>query len=112
MLNSEILMELTSHPGDSSLITKIGEKVKGDGYYGRSDGLHTVQYGYNGFTGIIEIQATLTKNPSSNDWFIVDSKEITNETGSHIFNITGNYIWVRAKVSFTDGIIRKILINH
>ena len=41
------------HPVVDSTAYKLhsGEKFKGDGYYGRSDGLHTVQVNLTGFLG-------------------------------------------------------------
>ena len=44
MANSETILSANTHPGDSTVTTVTGEKFKGDGYYGRSDGFHTVQY--------------------------------------------------------------------
>ena len=52
-INNESLLTINAHPGDSTVETIIGEKAKGDGYYGRSDGLHTIQYDYVEFTGQI-----------------------------------------------------------
>mgnify|MGYP000901047855 CR=1 FL=1 len=44
MAQSETILSNQSHPGDSTIESHTGEKFKGDGYYGRADGLHTVQY--------------------------------------------------------------------
>ena len=41
---SEIILSANTHPGDSTTETVTGSNFKGDGYYGRSDGVHTVQY--------------------------------------------------------------------
>ena len=41
---SEIILSANTHPGDSATETVTGSNFKGDGYYGRSDGMHTVQY--------------------------------------------------------------------
>ena len=48
--SSQIILPANTHPGDSTPTTVTGENFKGDGYYGRSDGVHTVQYDYTGFT--------------------------------------------------------------
>ena len=56
MSNSETLLPTTIHPGDSSVQTVRGEKFKGDGYYSRDDGLHTVQITITDFVGTIEIE--------------------------------------------------------
>jgi len=111
--NSEIILSATTHPGDSTLETVTGDKYKGDGYYGRSDGLHTVQYTYEGFLGTITIQATLATDPGSDDWFEVHSYTTgNNETASKITSFTGNYVWIRAVIEYTDGTINSIKLNH
>ena len=53
---SEIILSATTHPGDSTAETVTSEKFKGDGYYGRSDGLHTVQYNVSGVADRVTIQ--------------------------------------------------------
>jgi hypothetical protein len=120
MAQSETILSQNTHPGDSTTETVTGDKYKGDGYYGRSDGIHTVQYTVNGFIGSIDMQATLAVNPTSDDWFTLSSVNLTSAddssdyaTGSFIYNFTGNYVWVRAYVSsWTDGTVEKITLNH
>tara|TARA_B110000503_G_scaffold129374_1_gene201543 strand:- start:686 stop:1024 length:339 start_codon:yes stop_codon:yes gene_type:complete len=112
MANSEIILSSNTHAGDSAVETVVGTKFKGDGYYGRSDGLHSVQYTYNGFTGTITIQGTLATEPFDADWFDVLSYTAANETSSKIESFTGNYVWTRAKVVYTDGTISLITLNH
>jgi len=107
------------HPDDGSTLSRLSEKVKGDGYYGRSDGFHSVQYNLSDFEGIISVQATLATTPAESDWFYAPITEhdaintIANQTGSFIYNFTGNYVWVRISVSsWTAGNILSCLINH
>lgn len=109
---SEIILSNQTHPGGGATETVTGEKFKGDGYYGRSDGFHTVQYNYTGLTGTIAIQATLATDPSDEDWFEVHSYTAAAETSSKISNFTGNYVWVRATLSYTDGTLNSISLNH
>ena len=71
--SSQIILSQNTHPGDSTSETVTGSNFKGDGYYGRADGVHTVQYDYTGFTGTITIQATLATTPTDADWFDVDT---------------------------------------
>jgi len=120
MANSETILSAQSHPGDSTNETVTGEKYKGDGYYGRSDGFHTVQYNVTGFIGTIDIQATLAVDPGDADWFTLSSTNLTSTddssdyaNGSFIYNFTGNYVWVRAYISdWTDGTVNSIQLNH
>jgi len=118
--NSETILSGQVHPGDSSVETVTGEKFKGDGYYGRADGFHTIQLTVNGFIGTINIQATLAIDPVSADWFTVSGVSHTSSSvtdseanGSHIYNFTGNYVWIRAVISdWTDGEVSSVILNH
>ena len=111
--NSEIILSENTHSAsDSSIESVTGSEFKGDGYYGRSDGLHTVQYTYTGFSGVIVIQATLALNPTEDDWFEVHSYTAIAETSSRVASFTGNYVWIRALVDYTDGTINSIRLNH
>ena len=113
MTNSETILSASSHVGDSSTQTATGDKYKGDGYYSRADGFHTVQYNLaNEFRGRVVIQATLATTPVEADWFDVHTYTATAETASKIASFTGNYVWVRAKVVYTDGTINSITLNH
>jgi len=104
----------------TSTIVFISNKVKGDGYYGGSDGLHTVMYTANSdFVGTITIQATLASSPSNNDWFNVTNSSVTytqiNERSTStvdLINFIGNFVWIRGYVSINDGSVESILYNH
>ena len=82
--NSEIILSANTHPGDSTVTTVTGTKFKGDGYYGRSDGFHSVQYTYDGLTGTVTIQGTLAIDPAEDDWFDVHTYTAAQETSSAI----------------------------
>jgi len=94
----------------------VGGKYHGDGYYGYSDGLHTVAFFVDGFIGSIILQGTLASDPSESDWATIDSATLTATvatTSASTVNLTGNYVWIRAKViDFTAGSIEKIQYNH
>ena len=110
--NSEIILSANTHPGDSTTETITGTNFRGDGYYGRSDGVHTVQYDYTGLTGTITIQGTLATSPTDSDWFDVASVTASQETAVSYANFTGNFVFIRAKVVYTDGTINSIRMNH
>jgi hypothetical protein len=133
MAQSETIISNQAHEGDSTVQSITGDKFKGDGYYGRSDGLHTIQINLSGFLGDIEMQGTLAVNPTADDWFTVilgsgqtidttgkivsattSKLEYTaNETSSKAYNLTGNYVWIRIYVSnWTDGTVNSIQLNH
>jgi hypothetical protein len=111
MTNSETILPANTYDVDS---TVTGDAYKGDGYYGRSDGFHTVQYTLTGFVGTVNIQATLAVNPVDTDWFTVYTQAYpVGTTTSAITNFTGNYVWVRAHISnWTDGTVNSIKLNH
>ena len=134
MANSETILSANTHPGDSTPETITSDKFRGDGYYGRSDGFHTIQIDLDGFIGRVEMQGTLAIDPTDDDWFTVELgtgnqsvdttgliteqnvtsveyNEVTSNTKS--YNFTGNYVWIRAKVSnWTDGTVNSIKLNH
>lgn len=120
--------------GQISLLSYTSHPLKGDGYYGSSDGLHTVQIKTTNFIGKIVVQATLEVTPTETDWFDVNLESDTNivdTTGSStkkiqielvytqpttlfkIYNFEGNFVHVRVKVSnFAQGILNEIRYNH
>lgn len=108
------------HPNDSSTQTYTSDKIKGDGYYKGGDGLHTYSLKVDGFYGTIKIQATLASEPTANDWFDVDGTEHTatvadstiNRDGSYMYNFNGNFVWLRATVTFTDGTVNYVRVNY
>ena len=109
-----------THPGDSTIVTRTANKLKGDGYYGRADGFHTVQYNVTGFIGKIVVQATLAVSPVEADWFALSTTLHTSTAtgsdesdGSFIKNFTGNYVWLRIYVyDWSDGSIGSVILNH
>jgi hypothetical protein len=60
-------------------MNKYSETVKGDSYYGFTDGLHTLQVTYNQYAGRLRIQGTLSLTPADADWFDIVP---TSSTGS------------------------------
>jgi len=117
--SSETLLSANSHPDGSTLTTLTGEEFKGDGFYGRSDGFHTVQYNLQDFVGTVKIQASLATEPADSDWFDVEGTTHTSPTpahanadGSFYYNFLGNFVYVRARVLFTDGTVNSIRMNH
>jgi hypothetical protein len=118
MANSETILSEQTHSLDSTAQVVTGEKYKGDGYYGRSDGFHTVQVNITGFIGTVQVQGTLAVDPTADDWFTIytQSYPVSNDegtTGSFVTNFTGNYVWIRAYISnWTDGTVNSIKLNH
>jgi hypothetical protein len=104
----------------STMMTYISERVKGDGYYGSSDGIHTVAYTATPtFIGTITMQASLATDPGSNDWFDVNNTTVNytvfnnrNTSTVDCYNFTGNFVWVRGRVEIVNGVVEVIHYNH
>ena len=112
---------LVDYPNDGiSTIVYYSDKVKGDGYFGGSDGFHTVAFNTNQhFLGTVTMQATLASEPVSTDWFdIADTSveyksfDIRTSSSVDIFNFTGNFVWVRGQISIDEGAVFSIQYNH
>jgi len=102
---------------DGSSSSFNSDKVKGDGYYGFADGVHTIQTRVTSLVATVKIQATLATDPASTDWVdissVVTSDGSTAVTNSYFTNFTGNYTWIRIAVSdFTAGTINNIYLAH
>jgi hypothetical protein len=119
---------------DGSSSTFVSKQVKGDGYLGFTDGLHTVAWKITEFSGEITVQATLEKTPAESDWFdvrllsntqhLVNTSETlilsqvgtsvysTPTTESKTYNFLGNFVWVRVRISeFSAGTINFVQVN-
>jgi hypothetical protein len=120
----------------TSALIYNSERIKGDGYFGGSDGLHTVFWRVSNFKGTLQVQATLASEPVEADWvtvnliepgnnFTVDTTGLVTATGvastrytvatttSKSYNFTGNFVWLRGRISeFTEGIVNNISINR
>jgi hypothetical protein len=105
MAQSETILSNQSHPGDSTIESHTGEKFKGDGYYGRADGLHTVQYNISGFTGIVAIQGTLAVNPVDADWFTVYT-----ETHSQTTKVIATNFMYGLEPTLVNGLTEQLLV--
>ena len=111
---------------DGAALDFTGSPVKADGYYGFSDGMHTVSFHLNDFRGRIYIEATLVDteaNITSTDWFSIQLQadqdyiqhpidpnsllggSINGDTTVEAFTFTGNFVYLRARVvrTYIDG---------
>jgi len=85
-------------------MTYTGAKARGDGFYGFADGLHTISFHVNNFTGRIHLDATLVENPTESDWFPISLEINTPYIQFDASSVTkgvsfvGNFVYVRARV--------------
>lgn len=104
----------------TGVVVFTSAKAKGDGYYGNSDGFHTVTYTTNlNFVGTVTMQATLATDPVESDWFDVQDTAVTytefderTDSTVNYYNFTGNFVWVRGHLRIKDGILEAIQYNH
>ena len=92
-------------------MNKYSDDIKGDSYYGYTDGYHTVQVTYSQFVGRMRVQASLMLEPTSDDWFDIVPAETTGDkfnslgyiqfnadepaSKSEAYSFKGNYAWIR-----------------
>ena len=112
----------------------IGPEVRGNGLLRRSNGLHVFQIQTSNFTGNVQIEATLDKDPNVGPWVAIplynaiNGQTVTelsfvgpvpNTSGSdcpiqlnNIYSSVGQYAWLRANVSaISGGILQSIKVN-
>jgi hypothetical protein len=116
--------------GTENELDYTGDSVRGDGFYGFSDGIHTVQITVAAFIGRIYIQGTLSSTPTETDWFNIKvngnddyvtygTSAGTGVTSTVAYTFQGNMIYLRAKVERSHlsliitevGTLSKILLN-
>lgn len=112
----------------------VSLKEQGAGYYGTTNGLHTLTMtSTKTFVGTATVQATLATDPVEADWFDVDSATFTyttdaedyiptNNLGANPYianiprvdyaNFTGQFTWLRVNVINESGAILKISYNY
>lgn len=129
-------VSLTHTAGMSSSF--YSDKIKGEGYFGGANGLHTVSWKITNFIGTIKVQGTLASTPSVDDWVDIElsstdtigttysidttglltvvhptSTYSTSTTLIKSYNFTGNFVWLRGHISeFTQGVMNGISINR
>lgn len=89
-------------------------KTKGSGYHRIGDGLHTFVASFSNWSGLLEIQATLSLDPAESDWFTVitygnDSSDYDSSVSQ---NVTGNFVWFRAVATTDTGTISNISYSY
>jgi len=104
----------------TTTIVYNSNRVKGDGYFGGSDGLHTVMYTCTPqFVGTVTMQASLASEPIESDWFNVSSTSVTyrdinirTTSTVDLYNFTGNFVWVRSRIAIDSGSVSSIRYNY
>jgi hypothetical protein len=122
-------------------LSYAGDKIKADGYYGKSDGVHTVSATLTNFQGRIHLEGTLALDPTDSDWFpiyltsgnsfreypvtsVPSGSNALGDTVTEAWTFRANLVWLRARVDRTalvpaptqydsslHGTVDKILLN-
>jgi hypothetical protein len=115
-----ILLPQTTYDGGgtANVYTVTGNTQPAAAYYLGNQDLQTITYSFTNVTGNLEIEATLATDPGSGDWFKVyeleaDNNSNTNSTLTSYQNITGNFVYIRAKVAdFANGVVQYVKISY
>lgn len=95
----------------SEQYTKTGDAIRADGWWGNTDGLHTVSVRVTNFKGYFGLEGTLSMAPTDADWFpiflnpnssICPNIEYDYETSNKAFTFVGNFVFLRAKMIRED----------
>jgi len=100
---------------DSTQTVLTTDNVRSDGYYKGGDGLHTVHYSVTDFSGTVKMQASLATSPAGSDWFDIAGTTYTTSPDTDtdfVANFTGNFVWLRAVATYTNGRINSIKVNY
>jgi len=90
-----------------------GDKQQAASYFFGNKDLQTITWTVTAFTGLIAIQATLVEDPTEDDWFTAYNIAGTNTTITSYNNLSGNFVWLRAKVTgFTQGVIQNVKVSY
>lgn len=125
MAQSTVLTLLPTHShSGSNAINIIGTKQPAAAHILASSNLQTIIWNLGNnvrgiqpvyFTGTITIQASLSTEPGPFDWFDVYTLPVTSTSGgqSGFYNLSGNYVWIRAAVTeWTGGQIQSINVSY
>ena len=115
-----ILLPQTTYDGGgtANVYTVTGNTQPAAAYYLGNQDLQTISYSFTNVTGNLEIEATLASSPTSGDWFKVyeveaDNNSNTNSTLTSYQNITGNFVYIRAKVAdFANGVVQYVKLTY
>jgi hypothetical protein len=120
-MSNETIVLISNYADDSAPSTfAYSEKQKGAGYQRNNNGVHTVVFTFDNFTGSVKMQATLALYPGEADWFDVtydsistpiDALDSSSLIGDANCTFTGKFTWIRAAYKLEQGTITEIRYN-
>ena len=110
---TELLFPQTAYTNQS--LVRGAKKPAAAYYLGNAD-LQTITWNITSLTATIVIQATLATNPAEdtdNDWFPVYTLVCNNLTQISYTNVTGNFVWLRAKIQgWSQGVVNNVKVTY
>jgi hypothetical protein len=100
---------------DGSSLLFYSDPVPAANYYGGNGAIQTIFYRLQDVQARLTVQASLNNETEQAHWFDVHtlSDDSTTHSGVYAFNVTGNFVWLRARVElFEAGIIDSITANY
>lgn len=117
--------------GTTGTQTFVSAKEQAAGYYGTSNGLHTLTVTTSpSFLGTATVEATLAVDPVEADWFTVADAEFVYTTESEGYvptnrlgaiemptradyvNFTGQFTWLRTRINIDSGAVHAVSYNY
>lgn len=102
-----------NYDGSSTEFSGIPQKAAA--YYTKAKNSQTVSWYFVEFIGVLQIEATLDKDNTTNNYFSVHTigDGINPLTENDFINLKGNYTWIRATVTdFISGTINKVSLGY
>ena len=116
MAQNTVLELLPQIPYNGNNPNHVGSKQPAAAYYLAGKDLQTIQWSFNNVSANFIIQASLATNPNENndnDWFHVYETTVSSSSEISYYNLTGNFVWVRAKLTnFTQGVVRFAKLSY
>jgi hypothetical protein len=100
--------------GTAQIYSLTGNAQPAAAYYLGNQDLQTVNIKTSDFTGNIVIEATLSSNAQTNEYFeVYKSSNNANANLSMYTNIDGNFVYMRAKIEdFQWGVVQFIKLSY
>jgi len=111
----ELLPQTTYNGGGTANVYSVtGNSQPAAAYYLGNEDLQTINLKTQDFSGNIVIEATLSANSSTNEYFeVYKLANCANANLSMYHNIDGNFVYLRAKIEdFSYGIVNFVKLSY
>lgn len=100
--------------GTANVYSLTGNAQPAAAYYLGNQDLQTINFKTTNFTGNLIIEATLSANSATNEYFqVYKSSNNANANLSMYTNIEGNFVYMRAKIEdFEFGVVNFVKMSY